>query len=75
MIVLKKEWSYTLEKDQEENYFLSVVAGGVAVFEINIKLSSEEISQFETHGEFFINNLVKDIQESPSKWSARNIPS
>ena len=69
--ILKKSWNYTLFENNEF-YFLCVVCGGVAMFEINIKLTQDEKTEYEKSGESFIDNLARDIQNYPSKYAERN---
>ena len=73
MIILKKEWSYTLEKTKPQSYVLTVICGSVGIYEIKIGLNNDEIQKFADHGEPYILNPVRKIQESPSKYTHRQI--
>ncbi|MCD2258409.1 hypothetical protein [Psychroserpens luteolus] len=73
MIILKEDWSYTLEKTKSESYILTVVCGSIGIYEIKIALNPEEIQKFITHGESYIVQSVRNIQESPSKYTHRHI--
>lgn len=70
--ILKKNWSYKLFEDNEQ-FYLKVLCGSVALFDITIKLNNEELYCYNTEGEAFIERFVKEIQYSPSKFSDRNI--
>jgi hypothetical protein len=70
--LIKESWSHILyEKDGE--LILSVICGGVALFDVNIVLNEEERSTFEKHGQDYINTLAGDIRSHPSKFAERNI--
>lgn len=73
MIVLKKDWSYTLEKTKPASFILTVVCGSIGIYEIKLELNFEEIKNFNNLGEPYIVQQVKKIQESPSKYAHRQI--
>jgi hypothetical protein len=49
--IAKKNWVYTLYKN-EEKYILSVICGGVAIYELNIELTNEEKNKFLENNEY-----------------------
>jgi len=72
VILIKKDWDYTLYKKNNQ-YFLEVICGSVALFEIKIQLNEEEISNYLEKGEVYIEEMARTIQENPSKWKERTI--
>lgn len=70
--VLKKDWFYSLYEENDE-FFLHTLCGGVAQFEIRLKLSEQEKSDYNEKGEKFIDSFSKSIQENPNDFSTRNI--
>ena len=70
--IITKPWNYSFF-EKENKLFLSVVCGGVAVFEINLELNKEEVGKYELEGVLYIDKLAKEIQHSPSKFTERNI--
>lgn len=50
---------------------LEVVCGGAAVFELKIALNSEEIDNYLSHEEIYIDKLTEEIRNSPGKYLDR----
>ena len=70
--LIKKNWSYTFF-ERDISYILQVMCGSVAMYEITIMLDPNEEIRYKKEGESFIDNLAKDIQTYPSKYTKRNI--
>ena len=70
--ILKKNWSYKLLEDNEQ-FYLKVLCGNVALFDIVIKLNNDELGRYLTEGEAFIDKFVKEIQYSPASFLNRNV--
>jgi hypothetical protein len=70
--VINSPWNYILI-EHDENYRLSVLCGTSAMYNVNIMLSSQEVTQYRRHGINFVDDLAKDIQTYPSKYSDRII--
>ncbi len=70
--IVNKPWDYIFY-EKEGNYFLKIIVGSVAIFEVNIKLNASELSLFKKNGLDYIENLAKNIQNSPSKYANRTI--
>lgn len=67
----EKRWTYTLYKS-DESYILSVVCGGVGLFELNIPLSNEDgVKALADEG--FLERLVAEIANDPTKYAGRSI--
>ena len=71
--LIKKPWDYTFY-EKNNLFYLSVMCGSVATFEIVIELSSDETNLYKNEGSDYIEKLAKQIQYSPSSFSDRNIP-
>ncbi|MDI9866837.1 hypothetical protein [Flectobacillus longus] len=71
--IINKPWNYKFI-ERNTQYFLFVMCGGVAVFEINIQLNDEETLLYKNLGTEYIDQLAKKIQYSPSLYSSRNLP-
>lgn len=69
--LINKPWSYTFFED-DNKYFLSVLCGSSALFEINLILEEEETALYNTFGEDYIESLAINVKEDPSKYSDRN---
>jgi hypothetical protein len=73
MTIINKPWDYTFY-EKSNLFYLSVMCGSVAIFEIVIELSSDETILFKNEGLDYIEKLAKQIQYSPSIFYARNVP-
>ena len=71
--IINKPWDYRFF-ERNKKYYLSVMCGGVAVFEINIELNENENLMYKNLGIEYIDGLAKKIQFSPSSYSERNLP-
>ena len=65
-IVTQKKWVYTLYKT-DNGMLLSVVCGGVAMFNVDVLLSDEEANQAKQN-ESFIDSLAEKIRNSPKQY-------
>lgn len=65
-ILAQKKWVYTLFKT-DAGMFLSVVCGGVAMFNVDVLLSSAEAEQaLQDNG--FLDSLAEKIRCNPKKY-------
>ncbi|WP_294302615.1 hypothetical protein [uncultured Chryseobacterium sp.] len=69
-VLIKRNWQYILYKENQK-YFLEVICGGAAMFELKISLNSEEIDDYLSHGEIFIDKLAEKIRNSPGEYLDR----
>ncbi len=69
-VLINKNWEYILYKENQR-YLLEVVCGGAAVFELKIALNSEEIDNYLSHGEIYIDKLAEEIRNSAGKYLDR----
>lgn len=65
-MVAQKKWVYTLCKT-DKGMLLSVVCGGVAMFDVDVLLSDEEASQAKKD-ESFIESLAEKIRNSSKQY-------
>ncbi|WLQ15981.1 hypothetical protein O5O45_08650 [Hahella aquimaris] len=65
-IVSQKKWVYTLYRT-EDGLLLSVVCGGVAMFEVEVLLSKEEAFQVQ-RDEGFLDLLAEKIRNNPKQY-------
>ena len=70
--LIKKNWNYVLYKNQGE-YILSVVCGTVGLYEIEVKLNSEQRLNYENEDEGFIDELAQKIRDNPILYSKGSI--
>ncbi|WP_125780768.1 hypothetical protein [Pseudoalteromonas rubra] len=69
-VVDEESWSWLLFQDQNDMY-LTVLCGGVAMFNVDIQLSQAEVSSYRSFGRSFIEELAKSIAFNPSVYSSR----
>jgi hypothetical protein len=61
---------YSLAED-EDGLLLAVVSGGVAMFEVRIRLSQDEADAYRQHGKSYLDELARTIAYSPSRYRDR----
>lgn len=71
--ILREQWSYILYSDRGQDYYLSVLCGTVAQYDINIKLLPDEVQQYKQNGTSFINELAAQIRYNPQAFYDRHI--
>jgi hypothetical protein len=70
--LLQCPWDYTLY-DNSGILLLSVLCGGVGMYERNINLSLHETEQYKAIGESYIIQLAQEIREDQRKYEFRFI--
>lgn len=70
--IINKPWNYKLLENNKK-YYLSVMCGSVALFEINIELNNDELLMYHELGNSYIDSLVQKIQFNSSLYLDRNI--
>jgi len=68
----KKDWNYVLYKVNGD-LLLSVISGGVGLFELNILLNDQQQKEYEKNGSTIIEQIAKEIRENQNKYSKKNI--
>ncbi|TAG92671.1 MAG: hypothetical protein EAZ20_02350 [Bacteroidetes bacterium] len=58
--ILKKDWEYVLYQN-EESYFISVVCGTTAIYDVFFELSAQETKLFLEKGEDYIKTLANQV--------------
>ncbi len=66
--LLKKQWNYRLFKNSSDEYVLSVLCGTIGLYEVDVKLTSKQIEDYETYGEKIIDELAQKIRNNPSSY-------
>lgn len=70
--VAEKPWLYTLYEDGER-LILSVLSGGVGLFDVPIVLSQAEADTYRREGIEGLAGLIDDMNQHPAKYQARMI--
>lgn len=70
--IAEKPWAYTLYKLEDGSFVLSVLCGGAAMYELNIRLDHETASK-AISDEVFLDKCASDIRDNPARYADRNI--
>lgn len=62
---------YFLYEDDLGNFVISILCGGVAMYEIKMNLNSDELQKFSIDGVNYLNGLVDDIRKNSEKYKNR----
>lgn len=65
-------WDFTFFQDQELNYYLLVLCGGVTAVDVCVQLTKEEVESYKQHGIEPILELKKQINYKHSDFSHRS---
>lgn len=57
--------------DDNGHYVLSVVCGGVGMYDVNVPLDSEECASYREEGEAFLETLAYKIARDPNRYRDR----
>lgn len=69
--LISQEHQFALTEDGGGGLFLEVLCGGFAMYEIEMKLSDEEIERFRAAGVDFLASLAGEIRRKSSELVAR----
>ena len=69
--IAQKQWTYTLYESQG-TYVLSVVCGGVGVYELNIPLTADDAEKAILDSAY-LDKLVSEIANNPHKFASKSI--
>jgi hypothetical protein len=70
--IAEKSWTYTLYKGEDGAIVLSVVCGGVGMYELNIPLDHDTASK-AIADEVFLAECASDIRDHPERYAGRSI--
>ena len=70
--IINKPWDYKFF-ELEQKFYLSVICGGVGMYEINLLLNKEEIQKYEKEGITYIDKLAREVQYYTSRYMDRNV--
>lgn len=68
--VFQESWSYTLYRD-DDRYILSVVCGGVGMYELNVPLDDMEVKVVGDQAA--VAALAKEIRADPKRYATRSV--
>lgn len=72
-VVINQDKMYRLFEDEYGHLYIGVVCGGVAVYEMKIKLTTDEVDRYNAHGIAVMDDLANDIAHNSSSFESRAI--
>ena len=63
----KENWCYRLLRDNEK-YYLAVLCGSVALYEICVELTKNEIDEYIKYGKTFCNKKAELVRKNPNSF-------
>ena len=70
--VLYQDGMAVLEKSDNERYTLTVLCGGIGMYEVRVELTPEEIVEYEEWGKHFVEHMARRICRDPEKYLHRH---
>lgn len=64
-VLRNNAWMYRLLRAPEGTLTLAVVVGGIAMYEVRVRLTEEEAAAYAREGADFIDRMAKDIIANP----------
>jgi hypothetical protein len=71
-VLVMEPWDFTLYEDGDR-LILSVLAGGVGLFEVPVALAPDEVAAWHEHGVAGLQPLIKKIRGNPGSFASRRI--
>ena len=71
-VIAEKSWGWMLFADGER-LLLSVVCGGVGVYEVVFELMADEVVLFERTGSTYLEELAGAVRSMPAAFEARRL--
>ena len=68
----KSDWNYVLY-EVNGNLLLSVLSGGVGLFELNVLLNDQQQKEYHENGSSVIEKITEEIRDNQNKYSEKNI--
>lgn len=69
-ILFKNDW-FEFVRNDTGAHFLTVLCGGIGLFEHTIRLTAEELALIDEYGEYYLEKLALDIARAPEKFADR----
>ncbi|MBU2551201.1 MAG: hypothetical protein KKB20_22505 [Proteobacteria bacterium] len=71
--VLYSKYGVDLILDEQGRHVLAVLVGTIAMYEIRIALTGEEIEEYGSWGHHFVERLALKIMERPEAYRTRHL--
>ncbi|WP_353719196.1 hypothetical protein [Dyadobacter sp. 676] len=71
--IAKEAWNYTFSEQAPGDYMLSVVCGGVGMYEFVIRLTPAQIADYEREGIPYIKRLAEQVRHDQAPFAAQKV--
>jgi hypothetical protein len=71
-VIAEQPWSWMLIADGDR-LFLSVVCGGVGVYDVDVELSGDEVANYGQSGNEYLNQFARAVSAAPISFEARRL--
>ncbi|GAB4023618.1 hypothetical protein [Spirosoma koreense] len=69
----KESWNYTLSEAETGDLIFSVVSGSVGLYDIRIRLTPAETTQYQREGKPYLASLANEIRSDEARFQSRKI--
>ncbi|SEJ05053.1 hypothetical protein SAMN05216327_105477 [Dyadobacter sp. SG02] len=69
--IAKEAWNYTFSERGPGDYILSVVCGGVGLYDFAIRLTAPQVAAYEHEGIPYISRLAEQVRHDQSPFNAQ----
>lgn len=52
---------YELSRDDDGDYHLCVLAGGIGIYEVKMKLNTQELDRYDSEGKSYLDDLAHSL--------------
>lgn len=70
-IIVEKPWNYTLYSSSQ-GFIISVVCGGIAVYELQFYLNNDEIKNMRENTQY-LDSLAEKVRENTQEYNKRSL--
>ena len=72
-LIAESNWDYRLEADENDNLFLEVVCGTVAIYTITFQLNEVEKQDWLEKEETALRHLSYNVRDYPERYMQRRV--
>ena len=70
-VVESSPWKYTLYEAEDDRLVLSVVCGGVGLYEVRVPLTPADVEAYRLSGAAYLDNLCAEVAKDPKRFDDR----
>jgi hypothetical protein len=71
--IAKEPWNYVFSEDASGHYILTVVCGGVGVYEVTIRLNASQSESYKSDGLAYVAGLAEQVRHDQAPFEAQKI--